>query len=203
MRHMTSLFLVLACVLCAQAAPATFVIQSGKPSLVSFHSEATIESFDGSTSEVKGEITLDPAALDASARAWFEVDLLSLDTGLALRNSHMRDNHLHTDRFPSTRFEMTELLAGAGALSSGEEHVIRARGIHELHGVKVEREVEAKVTVYDSGRDTPLAMDGPVIHVVCGFDVGLAEHGIPRPEFLFMKVAETIQLEVDVWAVQP
>jgi hypothetical protein len=37
--------------------------------------------------------------------------------------------------------------------------------------------------------------------VVCRFDVGLADHKIPRPEFLFMKVAEQMQVTVDLWAV--
>lgn len=201
MKHPMLVFLTLAFALVASAQPVTFVIQPGEPSNVKFHSEATIESFDGNTSVVKGEIVLDPASLGAEASAWFEVDLLSLDTGLDMRNAHMRDNHLHTDKYPATRFDMTELVSGQGALEPGKERKLTAKGIHDLHGEQVERLVEATVTHFPDGSKTALAVAGPVLHVVCRFDVALAEHKVPRPQFLFMKVAESIQLEVDVWAV--
>jgi hypothetical protein len=38
------------------------------------------------------------------------------------------------------------------------------------------------------------------LHVVCRFEVVLADHGIPRPQFLFMKVAESMEVTVDLWA---
>ncbi|MBK9304990.1 MAG: YceI family protein [bacterium] len=39
-----------------------------------------------------------------------DVDLAALDTGIGLRNRHMRENHLETDRFPQAVFRGARIL---------------------------------------------------------------------------------------------
>lgn len=186
----------------ASAAPTAFTVESGRKfNTVRFHSEATIESFDGETHAVEGRLSVDPADL-SGASAGFTVDLKTLDTGLSMRNKHMRENHLHTDRFPTTSYEMSRLAAGSPTtLVPGAPTTLETVGAYDLHGVTLERPMAVEATWFDSGEGTPVQSKTPVLHVVCRFDVALADHEIPRPEFLFMKVAETIQVEVDLWAV--
>jgi len=192
---------LLAFALAAQAVPRTFTVNPGfARNKVSFHSEATVESFDGATQKVDGQVVVDPDAPGTGSSAWFQVDLASLDTGMELRNQHMRQNHLHTDKHPFTRFEMKGMEGAMPALKAGQTARLTARGDFTLHGVTVSRSVPVDVTWYpDGGKDAKSA--GEVLHVVCRFDVALKEHKIPRPEFLFMKVAESMQVTVDVWAV--
>jgi polyisoprenoid-binding protein YceI len=185
----------------AQAAPRTFVVMSDFPrNKVSFHSKATVESFDGSTRKATGQVVVDPATPGDPSSAWFQVDLASLDTGMELRNQHMRENHLHTDKHPFTRFELQALEGALPALQAGKSATLKATGDFTLHGVTRRRTVPVEVTWYpDGGKDSGARAE--VLHLVCRFDVALKEHQIPRPEFLFMKVAESMQVTVDLWAV--
>ncbi|MFA7331253.1 MAG: YceI family protein [Candidatus Delongbacteria bacterium] len=201
-RILIPLALLLALSQGAVAAARTFVIQPGKAwNQVTFHSEATVESFDGKTRQVSGQLTVDPEALGQGSSAWFQVELKSLDTGMSLRNKHMRENHLHTDKYPLTRFELRSLSVPVAALAPGKTTRVTASGEYSLHGVTRPRTLPVDVTWFPDGSQTPAKARGPVLHVVCRYDVGLAEHGIPRPEFLFMKVAEQMQVTVDLWAV--
>lgn len=186
----------------ALAEPIAFTVETGrKYNTVGFHSEATIESFDGKTNAVVGALSVDPADL-AGAAASFTVDLRELDTGLSMRNKHMRENHLHTDRFPTTSYTMTGLSEGSPtALTAGVATTLATVGDYDLHGVTKARPMDVEVVWYASGAETPTKSKGPVLHVICRFDVALADHDIERPEFLFMKVAEEMQVEVDLWAV--
>lgn len=196
-----SLILVACLALGAAAASRTFVIEPGAShNLVTFHSEATVESFDGKTRQVSGQVGVDPEDLAGGSTAWFQVDLKSLDTGMSLRNKHMRENHLHTDKHPVTRFELRSLSVPVSALPAGKAVRLNATGDYSLHGVTKSRTLPVDVTWHPEG--SPAAkVKGPALKVLCRFDVALAEHEIPRPQFLFMKVAETMQVTVDVWAV--
>ena len=92
-RLLATLLLAGAVASAAVAAPRTFHIEPGAAhNQVTFHSEATVESFDGKTRQVSGQLSVDPEALAGSSSAWFQVDLKSLDTGMSLRNKHMREN---------------------------------------------------------------------------------------------------------------
>jgi len=185
----------------ATAAQRAFVIEPGAAhNQVTFHSEATVESFDGKTRQVSGQLSVDPEALAGGSTAWFQVELKSLDTGMSLRNKHMRENHLHTDKHPHTRFELRSLSVPVAALPAGKTVRVNATGDFTLHGITASRTLPVDVTWHPEG--SPAAkVKGPALKVVCRFDVALADHGIPRPEFLFMKVAESMQVTVDVWAV--
>lgn len=184
------------------AAPQTFLIKAGAGcNLVAFHSEATVESFDGKTRHVSGQVTVDPEDLAQGSSAWFQVDLSTLDTGMSMRNKHMRENHLQTDKFPHTRFELRSLKVPVTALSPGVSSRLQASGDYSLHGVTQSRTLSVDATWFPDGSKTPAKQPGPVLHVQCNFEVALADHQIPRPEFLFMKVAEQMQVKVDVWAV--
>jgi polyisoprenoid-binding protein YceI len=200
-RLLASLAVAACLALGAAAASRTFVITPGAAhNQVSFHSEATVESFDGRTRQVGGQLTVDPEALAQGSSAWFQVDLKSLDTGMSLRNKHMRENHLHTDKHPATRFDLRSLSVPVAALPAGKAVRVNATGEYALHGVTKSRTLPVDLTWHPDGAASA-KVKGPALHVVCRFDVSLAEHEIPRPEFLFMKVAETMQVTVDVWAV--
>jgi hypothetical protein len=53
----------------------------------------------------------------------------------------------------------------------------------------------------NDGSKTAAAVTGPVLHMQTAYDVALVDHGIPRPAFLFMKMAEAVNVSVDVWAM--
>ena len=159
---------------------------------VRFISQATIEDFEGVTDRVDGYVLLGEGGLTPGSTAgsdfYLEVDLASIDTGIGLRNRHMRDNYLETDRYPYATF--------SGSFASVEDagngsYRVTGEGELGIHGVA--RDVEIPCTVSPSGRG---------YRVRCGFEVLLSDHDIEIPKVMFMKLANEIRLELD-FVMQP
>ncbi len=162
-----------------------FCITSGaKGNLVKFESKAPLESFDGKTSAVSGTLRLDPAAIAESIAVAVEVDMATFDTGISLRNQHMRENHLHPDKFPKSSFRGGKVVKGAGtSLADGAAHDIVVEGVLDLHGVARTVQLPMKLQLQKG--------DAPRLRVETRFDVKLSDHEIPRPQMLFMQLGET------------
>jgi polyisoprenoid-binding protein YceI len=186
-RVMTTMLLML--VLAATAAAATWTV--GEGSEVVFTSKAPMESFDGKTKEVSGHITCDADDLSGPIELKIEVDLASLDTGIGMRNTHMRERHLETDEFPLAVFTGESIVGtSAAALATGQAVHLTIRGVFDLHGVSQPRDIEADVT---------LAADGSLA-IAAEFMVSLEAHAIDRPKFLVMKLADEQQVRVSLLA---
>jgi polyisoprenoid-binding protein YceI len=171
-----------------------FVISPGEPNLVVFESKTPLETFQGRTRQVQGRLALDPEALGDSIDVVVEVELASLDTGLEIRNRHMRDNHLHTDRFPKAVFR------GGGIsgldrqrLDPGERVSFTIHGTLDLHDV--EHGMQAAVTMIYNVDDT-----GTWLDLIARFEVSLADYDIPRPSFLVMKLNDIQAVKVELVA---
>lgn len=168
----------------ARAAVEAFDVAAGDDgSLVTFTSKAPMETFQGRTRDVGGTVVLARGEGADTVRVAAVVAMATLDTGIALRNRHMRENHLETDRFPEGRFEGVAVLPGDAA--AGGTHDLMLRGMLTLHGVAREVEVAGA-----------LARDGAGIRLTASFPVALADHGISRPGFLAMKLGEVQRVEV-------
>ena len=182
-RTIITMLLLLA--LTTAAAAETWTVSEG--SEVVFTSKAPMESFDGKTKQVSGHITCPTGDLSGPLDLHIEVDLASLDTGIGMRNTHMRERHLETDEFPSAVFTGSSIAAmSAPALVVGQTVSLTVRGAFDLHGVSRPRDIEAEVT---------LAADGS-LDVVVQFSVSLEDHAIDRPGFLAMKLADEQQVRV-------
>ncbi len=171
---------------------ADFTIEPGKDrNLVVFTSKATLETFQGKTKQVAGNVSFDPANLGDSVTVRVEVDLASLDTGIPMRNKHMRENHLNTDTYPKAVFEGGRILEASGStLNPGDTVKLKLSGRFDLHGVK--RTIEVPV-------DATRAKDG-TLQVTTHFEVPLADYKINRPAFLMMKLEPTQHVTVQVTA---
>jgi polyisoprenoid-binding protein YceI len=164
------------------ASGATYGIVPGDPNEVTFVSKAPLETFDGSTKHISGSVELDPQALGDSITVEVSVDLATLDTGIDLRNQHMRENHLHTDEHPSAVFRGAHLVGEhANSLTPGAPAMLTLAGSFSLHGVT--RRVELPVTL-------TLDAETGELEVSSEFVVYLADYEIPRPKMLFVKLDE-------------
>lgn len=175
----------------ATAATTRYRIEAGKPNEIRFHSEATVESFDGTTDRVHGWVEVDLADLSSGARWRVEVDMASLDTGIGLRNRHMRDNHLHTDEFPVALFEgEADGDEWPTSIPAGDGTILELPGILTIHGVAQERSLAVTIEHRDDG----------TVAVSTRFRVALAHHDIPRPKFLMVKLAEEQDVRLELVA---
>jgi polyisoprenoid-binding protein YceI len=179
---------ILLLALAALAAAETWTIGPG--SEVVFESKAPLESFEGTTDQVRGHITCTPDALVGPVDLRIEVDLASLDTGIGLRNNHMRDRHLETDEFPHAVFTGEAVTRATSALVAGQTVELDVRGQFALHGVVRPRELTATAI---------LAGDG-TLTVDVEFPVSLEDHAIERPGFLVMKLADEQTVRVHLVA---
>jgi polyisoprenoid-binding protein YceI len=177
----------------AGASPATaakFVVKPGNPNQVVFVSQAPTEKFEGKTNQMEGWLALNTDGIEDSITVHLEVDLASLDTGIAKRNQHMRENHLETAKYPTAMFDGATVRVGAGArLDSGAPVKFEAEGTFSLHHVS--RRIRVPIIAsYVAGKQ------GGRIAFSTSFPVSLPDYSISRPQFLFMKLAEVQQVRV-------
>jgi polyisoprenoid-binding protein YceI len=172
---------------------------------ISFTSDAPIELIVGRTTNVKGKIKIDDS-LDLKKmpiQTSFEVDLVSIDTGIPLRNEHMRDNFLETKKHPKAIFKLKKITSDKEAkLSDGVPVKLSAEGDFTVHGITVKKIIPLKVTYFKESDFTHSRFEhGDVIRVQGTFEIPLKEHKIKRPEVIFQKLADTVIVSVDVFAV--
>jgi polyisoprenoid-binding protein YceI len=187
MTRIAPYILVVASLVGVAADAATWTVADG--SEVVFTSKAPMESFDGRTDQVTGHLTCDPANLRQPVDLRMVVDLASLDTGIGLRNDHMRKNHLETDTYPEAVFTGgTVADCSAQTLAPGAPVDLTLVGTFDLHGVAREMTIPATVTMSEAGDLT----------VTASFQVKLSDHEIKRPKFLVMKLADEQAVTIDL-----
>ncbi|MBU0518918.1 YceI family protein [bacterium] len=178
-----------------QAEPMTFTVTGGGDNLVQFESKAPLEKIVGTTDQITGSLTCDPADLSSGVTASISVAAASLKTGNKIRDGHMRDNHLDTDQYPNIEFKMANIPL-TGQLTEGSTVKTTARGDFTCHGVTHTIDVATEVTLTKSA-------SGQEVHVLATFQMKLSDYNIPRPQFLIMKLDEVQRITVDFRGVSP
>jgi len=180
----------------ASAHATEFVVRPGGENKVVFVSKAPIEAFEGRTNRMEGRIVVDPAEVGDSITVHLEVDLASLDTGIAKRNQHMRENHLETAKYPRAVFDGASVSAPIGARLDAASRMVSfdVEGTFSLHGVSRRLRIKAEAAYVAQPRVGQLRFRTT-------FPVNLNDYAIRRPEFLFLKLAEIQTVKVDGVAV--
>ncbi len=156
---------------------------------VYFRSTAQLEFIEGKTNTLTGSITFDPANTASGASGALKCDLSTLRTGIATRDGHMRDKYLHTDKFPDAYFELQTVSGLPSVLKTDTLYNASAAGYFYIHGVK--RQIKAALTVSLHKHAESLALS-----TRAKFTIKLDDFKIERPKALFLKLAETIEVEV-------
>lgn len=174
----------------AQAEAKTFAV---KGSNAKFVSDAPLETMVGTTDKVNGMLTVDPADISKTTGK-FKVPVKSLDTDNDLRDEHLQgDGWLDAKNSPYLHFEITEVLLGkksASALKEGKDTKVQVKGNFTAHGIT--KPVTANGKVKWSGNEIQIKADFPVL---------LTDHNISVPSIVRLKVANEIQVSVDLRGV--
>ena len=177
------------------------VPKDGK-NVVQFVSDATLERIVGRTSSLSGSADLDLANIKAISKASFEVDLRTIDTGIAMRNQDMRTNYFETDKFPKATFVLHRVVSSDTTVLTPERPVnmvvegeFTVRGVSKTYQIPVtlrytpgEANSEVGQRLYGS--------PGALVNVTAEWSVRLSDHGIIRPAFLFMRLAEEQKVSI-------
>lgn len=180
-----------ACLALCAAVPARAIeynVDTAAANRVRFVSEAPIETFEGVTRRIDGYVawkgdSLTPGGSYEGSQVYLEVELDALDTGIGLRNRHMRENYLETDRYPYASYQGRIVAvdsAEGGALS------VKSMGKLAIHGVKRDLEIACVVTPAGGG-----------YRIQGAFEVRLPDFGIAIPSLMFLKINETVDLDLD------
>ena len=134
----------------AKADPLRFRIQP-EASEIAFRATSRLMNADGRFSRFSGDVVVDPAAL-TSARISLTIDAASLDTGIEMRDKHLRSSDFfEVERFPTVTFQSVRVEA------AGRRAIVVGR--LTLHGVT--REIAVPIDVQIS--TTALVASGEFI----------------------------------------
>lgn len=142
-------------------------------------------SFDAVTSQISGVFQLENAGAPGVV-GQVRVRLDSLDTGIGLRNRHLRETYLEVDRGEAFREAvLTEVEFAAPLPPDARDHETGFRGLLSLHGM--ERRVEGEAR---------LRRRGGRLRVEAEFPLSLAEFAIPPPRYLGVGVRDEVRITV-------
>jgi hypothetical protein len=119
-------------------------------------------SFEATTTVLKGVVTADASG---RLRGALEVDLTTLDTGIELRDTHLRDTYLEVDRGQNFARAVLSAIALDGADPRTFEGKTAFRATLRLHGVERSVSGVAELARTPDGIDVvahfPVALPGP------------------------------------------
>ncbi len=181
-----------------------------------FTSRAPLERITGRASKIRGSVAIpDPEKLlGASVDAWFEVDLTTIDTGIALRNEHMRGRFLETNTYPTATLKLNEVMSAVvaddaqpdgvrsvDALELGVPTRVSVHGSFQLHGQ--EREIvldDLTITHVEESEATRGVRPGALLSIVGSFVLRLQDYDIERPRGLIMRLSDKVLIEFHMTA---
>ena len=141
-------------------------------------------SFEAKTPSLAGTVavtTSHPAAFAGD----LAVDLRSLDTGISLRNDHLRDEYLEVGK--GQGFDKAVL--SDIHLGDVDSETFQGRtsftGTLLLHGTKKDISGQAEVR-----------REGSSVRIEATLPIVLADHGIPKPQYLGVGVKSQVQVKV-------
>jgi len=147
-------------------------------------------SFDATTSALTGMLTSSatrPSTLDGS----LAVDLRTVDTGIALRNNHMKEKYLEVDKGASYDQAVLSDVVLQGLNADAPAGKGSFTGSLTLHGVK--KAVRGPVEIRQTGT---------AWRVRASFPVNLPDYNIDKPRYLGVGVKDTVQVSVTFTATQ-
>jgi polyisoprenoid-binding protein YceI len=178
------------------AEPRTYTVTSDGKNVAGFLVDDAFETIDGTSTKLTGTIIADPAN-PAGSSVEIDVDLASIDTGIALRDSDIRDKYTQPGKYPQATFKSVSVSSPAGAIAPNQPIDVTVTGDFSLHGVTKRITVPVRVVLIpesDITRSTRGA--GDWIHVTAKFPVKLSEFGIHIPTSF---ANDTIAVRLDLY----
>lgn len=124
-----------------------------------------------------GKITI----TDGAATGEFTFELASLDTGIDLRNDHMKNKYLEIGKFPLARLAIDRLTISDGELKNG-----------------FKKEFTGKLTLHGVSKDLKgtLSFDGGKSAASATFEILVSDFKIDIPAYMGVTVSEKVAIEV-------
>jgi polyisoprenoid-binding protein YceI len=136
----------------------------------------------GKGTGLEGRLLVEGAAVSGA----IAFDLTTLETGIALRDRHMKEKYLETARFPRATLTLSRLaLEKVPSAETFGPVTVPFGGTLSLHGVEKPIAGEAKIS-----------RAGPSLTTAASFEINIKEFGIGVPSYMGITVAEKVQVRV-------
>ena len=175
-------------------------------SQASFRSDAPLETFVGTSAleGIQGDLSVDPAKPSA-AKGSVKVDMNRVTTGIEKRDADMRGkNYLETDvegnRWVTFEVKQVEI---AEPLVPGKETPAKIHGVLTIKQKPVNRVADGTVTYIKLSpeqveQQKRFGFTSDNMKVKAKFTSSFTDHGMQVPQLLFLKVANELQMAVDL-----
>jgi hypothetical protein len=144
-------------------------------------------SFEARTGAISG--TLTPAAAAGAFTGDLSVELSTLDTGIGLRNEHLRNGYLEVGRGQGFERAVLSEIRLPDVEPQGFEGKTRFTGTFAVHGIK--RAIEGQAIIHHEGR---------AVRVEARFPVTVSQFGIAKPQYLGVGVRDQVDVLVTLLA---
>lgn len=147
---------------------------------VTFKSEAPLEIIQASNNAIKGAINTN------NNQFAFTVPIRYFEGFNApLQKEHFNENYMESHLYPNAIFSGTIL--DEVDWDKHSKQTVRAKGLLNIHGVKVERIIEGDLTISEEGES-----------ISTNFQVLLEDHDIRIPRIVWQKISEKIDVRVSL-----
>ena len=145
---------------------------------VTFLSEAPLETITATSEQVQCAVNTD------DLRFAFKIQNKSfIGFNSPLQQEHFYENYIETDKYTYSTFQ-GKIIEKINKETAGEQKV-RAKGVLSIHGVDVERIINATIEFTDG----EMALKS-------NFQISLEDHNIRIPNVVNQKIAEVIEVSV-------
>jgi polyisoprenoid-binding protein YceI len=146
----------------------------------------------------------DPDHPNEGGHGKLTVPVASLDTGIPLRDEHVRSaGWLNAADFPEMEFHIRELtdVTEVQSTPDAQTYDVVAVGDFSLHGVTKQIEVPGRITYLSESEMTSQRLPGHILAARATFTLVMAEFGITGPEgsgLIGSKVGESVDIEISI-----
>jgi polyisoprenoid-binding protein YceI len=156
------------------------VIWMSQKGEVVFSSTAPLELITAKSKHLKG-------AINTSTKSFaFAMNINSFEGfNSEIQQTHFLENYLEQKKYPRATF--TGKLIEEISFNQPGTYVVRAKGVLEIHGVPKERIIKGTLVVHELGG-----------RLTTAFSVPVNDHGIAIPRIVQQKIADQIQVTVEI-----
>ena len=202
-----SFFLLTFCVAVGEDNPRLTFHVSDPRDTFQFSSDAPLEKIVGTTNNIAGKVIVHPDDITENLQASFELDLATIETGIAERDKHLRNEYLETQKYPKAMLTVDDIIKVNGEntnaswrLEDKKIFYVTAQCTLKLHGVQKSIIVDKVKITYFKENDELRAVNmyGNILKIDATFKVNLSDYNIKRPQLLFLKLSEELEIKISM-----
>jgi polyisoprenoid-binding protein YceI len=160
-------------------------IQKGKyytnTGKISFYSSTPVEDIDAVNNKVTSFINTDDGSIV------FSMDIKDFTFKKSLMQTHFNENYMESDKYPKSLFKGKITNLAAVKFDANGTYNATVEGELTIHNVTKNVKVTGTIEVKDKK-----------IYAKAKFPVKVADYNIEIPKIVFQKIAETVEVTVDI-----